>query len=72
MVALSDAAALEAWKEAMDAVRHSKSYQIGPRTLTRHDIKDIRDNIEWYERRIARNRTSGSGGFGLADFGDAI
>jgi hypothetical protein len=72
MAALTDAQALEAWKEALDAARHSKSYQIGPRTLTRHDITDIMRMIEWYERRIARASRSGRGGFGLADFGGAI
>lgn len=51
---------LAIWKKALDACATGKSYTIGDRSLTMHDLPEIRKTIEWLESRQRRlsGRTS--------------
>ena len=44
-------ASLARWKKALDACATGKSYTIGDRSLTMHDLPEIRKTIEWLEQR---------------------
>lgn len=44
---------LEAWYQADLAVSTGKSYTIGSRSLTRADMDDIRQQIKYWEARVA-------------------
>lgn len=44
--------ALAEWKAAYRAASHGKSYTVGERTLTRQDIGDIRDQLDYLQRRL--------------------
>jgi hypothetical protein len=55
------------YNEALQKVATGQSYQINNRTLTRADIREIRDTIEWLEKRIAA-ASGTSGGIILASF----
>ncbi|MDA5559182.1 DUF6148 family protein [Exiguobacterium sp. MMG028] len=44
---------LEAWYQADLAVSTGKSYTIGSRSLTRADMDDIRQQIKYWEGRVA-------------------
>jgi len=54
-------AKLDAWMAADDAVAGGQSYSIGGRSLTRANAAEIRNNIEYWERRVVR-LSHGSGG----------
>ena len=54
-------AKLDAWMAADDAVAGGQSYSIGGRSLTRANAAEIRNNIDYWERRVIR-LTQGSGG----------
>ncbi len=41
------------WKAAYKAASHGKSYTIGSRTLTRYDLSEIRDQIDWIGSELA-------------------
>ncbi len=41
------------WKAAYKAAATGKSYSIGARTLTRYDLSEIRDQLEWLENELA-------------------
>jgi len=43
---------LTLWMEADDAVATGQSYTIGNRALTRADARLIRDNIEFWEKKV--------------------
>lgn len=63
---------LEVYKEALYAIAVAgQSYQIGPRTFTRADLKDIRETIEWLEHQVARD-SDASGGFGVSTLRGAV
>lgn len=47
-------AQLTLWIEASAAVAGSQSYTIGNRSLTRADLGEIREMIEFWETRVAR------------------
>ena len=47
-------ATLARWKTALDACATGKSYTIGDRSLTMHDLPEIRKTIEWLEVRRAK------------------
>ena len=47
-------AKLTLWMEADDAVARNQSYSIGNRSLTRADADEIRDNINFWEGKVAR------------------
>lgn len=44
---------LQTWLDAEDAVAAGQSYQIGSRMLTRADLKQIREQMEYWGRRLA-------------------
>ena len=41
------------WKAAYKAASTGKSYTIGSRTLTRYDLAEIRDQIDWISSELA-------------------
>lgn len=41
------------WKAAYKAASTGKSYTIGSRTLTRYDLSEIRDQIDWISSELA-------------------
>lgn len=53
-------AALAEWKAAYRAASHGKSYTIAGRTLTRQDIGDIRDQLDYLQRQL-NSLTRGAG-----------
>jgi len=53
-------AKLTAWMAADDAVAAGQSYSIGGRSLTRANAAEIRNNIEFWDRKV--QRLGGSGG----------
>lgn len=53
--------ALADWKAAYKAASTGKSYAIGGRTLTRYDLKDIRDQLFYLENQLAALQRGGGG-----------
>ncbi len=45
---------LRMWLDAERAVATGQSYRIGSRSLTRANLADIRDSIQFWRREIAR------------------
>lgn len=43
---------LEMWLEAEDALATSQSYKIGSRTLTRVDLSQVREAIEYWASKV--------------------
>lgn len=53
----------------MGALARGQSYTLNGRTLTRQDLKQVRETIEWLEERIqAASGDGSSGGMVLARF----
>lgn len=48
---------LEAWKAADLAVANGKSYRIGSQQLQRADVAEIRERINYWQKRV--NKLSG-------------
>lgn len=69
-MAQTDAALLSAYQDALLAIAQGRSYTINGRTLTRENAREVRETIDWLERRIARS-TNKTGGAGLISFGGA-
>lgn len=55
-------AQLELWIEASQLVSRGQSYTIGNRSLTRADLSDILDMIEFWEDEVAELETVSSSG----------
>lgn len=55
-------AKLDLWMAADDAVASGQSYSISGRSLTRANSSEIRNNIEYWERRLMRLSNGGNGG----------
>lgn len=51
---------LEAWYEADLAVSTGQSYRIGTRYLTRANLSEIRKQITYWEREVARLEGKGN------------
>jgi hypothetical protein len=51
---------LAAWKAALLAVANSQSYSISGRTLTKADLPEIRNTLQFLEKE--QDRTSGRNG----------
>lgn len=51
-------AKLALWMEADDAVAGGQGYSIGNRSLTRADSKEIRENMQYWEKKV-KNLTRG-------------
>ena len=66
--------ALDAWIAADLAVAKGQSYSMNGRSLTLANAKEIREQIQYWERRVAAlssNRSSGSNSVSsLADFSE--
>lgn len=45
---------LETWLKAEEAVATGQSYQIGTRMLTRADLKQIREEMEYWAGKLAQ------------------
>ena len=50
------------WLEAEAAVATGQAYQIGTRSLTRADLEDIRDEIEYWAEKLAEAEAEESSG----------
>lgn len=68
-ITLSQAqAALDAWIAADIAVAKGKSYSMNGRTLSLAEVKDIREQIQYWERRIAALQSNSTHNIVLASF----
>ena len=47
-------AKLDTWLKAEDAVATSQSYNMAGQTLTRANLKEIRETIDYWERKVQR------------------
>ena len=65
-------AQLSEWESALSALATGKSYQIGTRQLTRANAKEVRDTIDWLERKIARAGASQTGNLGHIVFEEPL
>lgn len=45
-------AGLAEWQAALSACTANQSYTIGDRTLTRANLKDIRDTVDWWDKKV--------------------
>ena len=45
---------VDTWLEAEECVATGQSYQIGTRTLTRADLKQIREELEYWAGKLAK------------------
>ncbi|HIC81917.1 MAG TPA: hypothetical protein EYP07_13310 [Kiloniellaceae bacterium] len=45
-------AQLDAWVAASTAVARNQAYEIDGRKLTRADARTIRENIEWWDKKV--------------------
>ena len=45
---------LQTWLDAEEAVAAGQSYQIGTRMLTRADLKQIREQMEYWAGKLAK------------------
>lgn len=52
---------LRMWLDAERAVATGQSYRIGTRSLTRANLADIRDSIQFWRREIARLESNQKG-----------
>ena len=52
---------LRMWLDAERAVATGQSYRIGSRSLTRANLADIRDSIQFWRREIARLESGSKG-----------
>lgn len=50
------------WLEADAAVARNQSYAINGRTLTRANAKEIRDNIDYWDRKVSEIGARAAGG----------
>jgi hypothetical protein len=64
----TDAELLTLYRNALAAIATGQSYGIGGRTLTRPDLAEVREQINWLEQRIQDDATGGN--IALARFGD--
>lgn len=53
--------ALAAWEKALTAVSRNQSYSIEGRSLTRADVAEVRETIDWLEGKIERMKRQASG-----------
>jgi hypothetical protein len=53
---------LAAWRAADLAVAKGQAYSVGGRTVTRADAKTVRENVEYWERRVNELAQGGAGG----------
>ena len=51
---------LNEWLEAETALNHVGSYQIGERTLTYRDLKEVRESIDYWQSKVNSLKRGGS------------
>lgn len=51
---------LSEWLDAEAALNHVGSYQIGERTLTYRDLKEVRESIDYWQSKVNSIRRGGS------------
>ena len=51
---------LSEWLEAEAALNHVGSYQIGERTLTYRDLKEVRESIDYWQSKVNSLKRGGS------------
>lgn len=54
-------ASLANYEAALNAVSRNQSYEIEGRQLRRADLAEIRNTIDWLERKISRLSSAASG-----------
>lgn len=58
-MALTNQQLLDAYKAALMAVSANQSYTIDGKTLTRANLKDIRETIDWLEGKVYSDSNPG-------------
>lgn len=53
---------VKTWLEAEEAVATGQSYQIGTRSLTRADLKSIREELEYWAGKLAQAENEAKSG----------
>lgn len=51
---------LEKWLEIEDALYHVGSYQVGERTLTYRNLKEVRESIDYWQTKVNALERGGS------------
>lgn len=51
---------LNEWLDAEAALNHVGSYQIGEKTLTYRDLKEVRESIDYWQSKVNSIRRGGS------------
>ena len=69
-MAQTDAVLLGLYQDAAAAIALGQSYEIAGRSLTRANLREVREMIDWLEIRIERAGDT-TGGVGLISMGDA-
>ena len=62
--------ALDAWIAADLAVAKGQSYSMNGRSLTLANVKEIREQIQYWERRLAALQSTSTSAAALADFSE--
>lgn len=66
----TDAELLAMFRLALVNVSTGQSYAINGRALTRADLSQIRETIEWLEERVNAASTEAQGGLALVRYGE--
>ena len=53
---------LKVWLDAEEAIATGQSYQIGTRMLTRADLKEVREEMEYWAGKLAEAEAEESSG----------
>ena len=51
---------LNMWLEAEEALNHIGSYQIGERTLTYRNLKEVRESIDYWQSKVNSLKRGGA------------
>lgn len=68
----SDAELLVLFRNALAAVATGQEYRIGDRTLTRANLKEIRETIDWLDERTDTAATAADDGIALVRYGERV
>ncbi|MFI3255438.1 MAG: DUF6148 family protein [Eubacteriales bacterium] len=49
---------LAMWEEAMEAIATSQSYSIAGKSITRANLKEVLEMIEFYEKKVSQLETA--------------
>lgn len=53
---------LQTWLDAEESIATGQSYQIGTRMLTRADLKQVREEMEYWARKLEEAKAEESAG----------